>query len=103
MPVSIYPLKKVFCWYNVFLLPSLTEFRSNHLKVVLKYDLIFLIFKKKPDKNKFLIKVLGWFEYFNFCSLFSFKVFHVKNIGNKSIGNLPWGVYFNEVGNVIID
>lgn len=103
MPVSVNSFEKIFCRYNVFLLPCLAELWPDNLHIVLKLNFLFLVFKKEPNKDKFLIEILSWFENFNNSSLFRFQIFHIKNVGNKSIGHLPWRVDFDEIGDIIVD
>lgn len=72
IPISVNSFKEILCWNDILFLPSLTQFRSYNLQVIFKFYFIFLVFEKKPNKDKFLIKVFSWFEHFNFSSFFSF-------------------------------
>ena len=72
MPVSVDAFKEVFCGDDVLLLPLIFKLGPDNLEVLFKPDLIFLIFEKEPDEDKFLVKIFSGFKDLDFSAFFSF-------------------------------
>lgn len=103
MPISVDALKEIFCGDDVLLLPLVFEFRPDNLEVLFKLDLIFLVFEKEPDEDKFLVEILSWFEDFDFSTFLGFEIFHIQDVGDECIGHLPRGIDLNKVCKVVVD
>lgn len=103
MPVPVDSFEKVFCGDDVLLLPLILEFGSDNLEILIKSKLIFLIFEEEPDKDKLLIKILSRFKDLDFGAFLSFNVFHIQDVGDECIGDLPRRVDFDKVCKVVVD
>lgn len=103
MPVSVDPFKEIFGGDDVLLLPGLVELRPDDLQIIFKFYVVFLIFKQEPHENQFLVEIFSRLQNFNASSFLGFQVLHIENVGDERIGDLPGGIDFYEIGDVIVD